>query len=76
MRTRTLLLTIQNKVGYLQKALDVLSKNNINLGRIESRPSKVSKQVYDFVIDIENVPEPKLQEVRVKYIKIIDTFVY
>jgi prephenate dehydratase len=68
MRTRTLLVTIPHKVGALQKALNVLTKNNINVGRIESRPSRVDKRIYDFVIDVEDVPESKLDKV-INYLK-------
>jgi prephenate dehydratase len=60
---RTLLLGVPHKVGALQKALDILSKNHINVGRIESRPNKVDKRVYDFVVDIDHVPDSKLDHV-------------
>ncbi len=59
--SRSLLLAIPHKVGGLKKALDILSKHSVNLGRIESRPSKVGTALYDFVVDVEkNVSQTKL----------------
>ncbi|KAL0491440.1 phenylalanine-4-hydroxylase [Acrasis kona] len=60
--SRTLLLTIPHRVGALQKALDVLGRNNINIERIESRPSKLDKRIYDFVVDVKDVPEHTLNK--------------
>jgi phenylalanine-4-hydroxylase len=61
---RSLLLTIPHKVGTLKKCLDVLSRFDINLSRIQSKPAPGSARVkYEFVVDVdENVSANKLQE--------------
>ncbi|KAL0491749.1 phenylalanine-4-hydroxylase [Acrasis kona] len=58
---RTLLMAIPHRVGALKKALNILSKHDVNLKKIESRPSKIGTSLYDFVVDVEKeVPQQKL----------------
>ncbi|EGC34902.1 hypothetical protein DICPUDRAFT_48007 [Dictyostelium purpureum] len=42
-----------DKIGGLLEHLEVIKKHNINLTRIESRPSKTEKSDYDFFLDLE-----------------------
>jgi phenylalanine-4-hydroxylase len=58
---RSLLITVPHKVGALKKALDVLSSLDINLTKLESKPSPGTRDKYEFVLDVdENVPRDKL----------------
>ncbi|KAI9141522.1 Biopterin-dependent aromatic amino acid hydroxylase-domain-containing protein [Paraphysoderma sedebokerense] len=47
----SLLFSISDKVGALDEVLKILKELNINLTRIESRPSKTSEWDYDFFVD-------------------------
>lgn len=52
--SRTLLfLTIFNRVGILRDILDVFASLNINLSKIESRPSREKMWDYHFFIEVE-----------------------
>ncbi|MDK2962642.1 MAG: chorismate mutase / prephenate dehydratase [Verrucomicrobiota bacterium] len=45
--------SFRNEVGALHDALDVLKENNINMTKIESRPSKNKAWEYCFFVDFE-----------------------
>jgi len=49
----SLLFSIKDKVGALQDMLSPFRKNNINLTKIESRPSKKKAWDYFFFVDVE-----------------------
>lgn len=49
----SIIIGVKNKVGSLYEALEVFYKNNINLTKIESRPSKKKAWDYLFYIDLE-----------------------
>ncbi|KAK5582910.1 hypothetical protein RB653_004499 [Dictyostelium firmibasis] len=42
-----------DKIGGLLEYLEIIRKHNINITRIESRPSKTDKKDYDFFLDLE-----------------------
>ncbi|KAN0006772.1 hypothetical protein ACTFIU_004963 [Dictyostelium citrinum] len=42
-----------DKIGGLLEYLEIIKKHNINITRIESRPSKTDKKDYDFFLDLE-----------------------
>lgn len=46
-------LTIYNRVGVLRDILDILAKNDINLTKLESRPSYEKVWDYHFFIEVE-----------------------
>jgi hypothetical protein len=52
-----LIFSITDKVGGLQDALSIIKKHNLNMTRIESRPSKDEKWDYDFFVDFQDVDE-------------------
>ncbi|MCC0175701.1 prephenate dehydratase [Waterburya agarophytonicola K14] len=53
----------QNAPGALMKALEIFARREINLSKIESRPSKRSLGEYVFFIDLEgNSQAPKIKE--------------
>ncbi len=53
----------QNAPGALVKALEIFARRNINLSKIESRPSKRSLGEYVFFIDLEgNSQDPNIEE--------------
>ncbi len=52
-KTHTLLfLTVHNRVGILRDILDVFAKHNLNLTKLESRPSHTKAWDYHFFIEI------------------------
>jgi len=55
--TTSLLFSIGDKVGGLQEALAVIKKYDLNMSRIESRPSKTANWDYDFFVDFENASQ-------------------
>ncbi len=46
--------SVPNKSGSLFDVLKVIKKNRINMTRIESRPSKIKKWEYIFIVEFEN----------------------
>lgn len=56
--TKTLLfLTVYNRVGILRDILDVFAKHNLNLTKLESRPSHEKIWDYHFFIEVEALPK-------------------
>jgi len=49
----SILFSINDKVGGLEEYLSIIRKHNINMTRIESRPSKNTKFDYEFFLDFE-----------------------
>lgn len=45
--------SINDKVGGLEEYLKIVHKYNVNMTRIESRPSKNTKFDYEFFLDFE-----------------------
>eukprot|EP01117_Protostelium_nocturnum_P000999 TRINITY_DN1131_c0_g1_i1.p1 TRINITY_DN1131_c0_g1~~TRINITY_DN1131_c0_g1_i1.p1 ORF type:complete len:467 (-),score=164.51 TRINITY_DN1131_c0_g1_i1:70-1470(-) len=58
----SLIFSIKNKVGSLSQILEVMKNLTLNLGRIESRPSKSKGDFYDFFVDIDNASKNQLDE--------------
>ena len=60
----SLVLSIPDEPGALQKVLEPFSKRNINLVKIESRPSRIKAWEYWFFVDIlGHIEEEPIQEV-------------
>lgn len=57
----SLIVSIIDKVGGLMEVISVIKANNLNMNRIESRPSKTSFWDYDFFVDFID-DENKLKE--------------
>lgn len=52
-KTHTLLfLTVHNRVGILRDILDVFAKHNLNLTKLESRPSHTKAWDYQFFVEV------------------------
>jgi chorismate mutase/prephenate dehydratase len=49
----SLIWSVANEAGTLESALAVLSKNGVNMVKLESRPSKETKWDYVFYVDID-----------------------
>ena len=49
----TIIFSTKHKPGALYKVLNVFYKNNLNLTKIESRPTKEKLGEYYFLVDIE-----------------------
>lgn len=77
----SLMFSVLHKAGALYRALEVFSKYNINMSKIESRPSKKKPWDYMFFVDIvghrdmENIRQAitELTE-RVSFIKILGSY--
>jgi len=52
-RGTSIVFTLDEEVGVLMEALAIFKKNELNLKHIESRPSKISQDRYDFFVDID-----------------------
>ncbi len=77
----SLMLSIQDRPGALLGVLEPFRKNQINLTKIESRPSRLRQWDYFFFIDLDaHAEDPRVQralkEVRVKsaYLKILGSY--
>lgn len=56
----TVVFTIDDRVGALDEVLQVFKNENLNLARIESRPSKTSDWDYDFFVDLQTTDSEKI----------------
>jgi phenylalanine-4-hydroxylase len=74
MTKASLIFSICDKVGGLTEALEIIKEHNLNMCRIESRPSKTDKMDYDFFVDFEDARIEDLDKVceslRLKGIKV------
>ena len=66
--------TLENSPGSLSKVLSYFSKQDVNLSRIISRPSKKSFGDYIFYIDIECAPNKDLSKTLIKQIRDVTAF--
>jgi phenylalanine-4-hydroxylase len=61
----TVLFSISDHIGALDEVLQIVKAHQVNLARIESRPSRTADWDYDFFIDLITTSEtivPKLVE--------------
>jgi len=77
----SLLFSVSHEPGALYRALEPFNLQKINIGKIESRPSRRKAWEYYFFLDIDgHISEPHLQEVlgelgrRCTMVKILGTF--
>lgn len=49
----TLLFKVSDRPGALEEALRLFWKHDVNMTRLESRPSKGAAYTYDFTVDFE-----------------------
>ncbi len=54
-----IIFSVPNKPGSLYHALKYFKKHKVNMTKIESRPSKLRKWVYVFIVEYENGSDPK-----------------
>ncbi|EGG19879.1 phenylalanine 4-monooxygenase [Cavenderia fasciculata] len=59
----SILFSIKDGVGVLNDYLSIIKKHNVNISRIESRPSKTEKSDYDFFLDLDSKEETSTTEV-------------
>ena len=53
---------VRHRVGALCAAMDVLRRHGLNMGKIESRPSKARQWEYYFFVDVDGHPaDPKVK---------------
>lgn len=77
----SLLFSVQHKAGALFDALEPFKKNEINLTKIESRPSKKNPFEYVFFVDLQGNPQQEnvkkaLEEMQTKcmFLKILGSY--
>jgi len=58
----SMIFSVPNRVGSLSQVLSVFKELQVNLSRIESRPSMVKGESYDFFVDIEDSVTPAVAE--------------
>ena len=63
------LIRTENKPGALLEILEPFNENNINLFRIETRPSRLDRGSHDFFIDSEGHIDEKEMQLVIKKIK-------
>lgn len=51
-----LFLTVYNRVGILRDILDIFARHNLNLSKLESRPSRDKLWDYHFFVEVEALP--------------------
>lgn len=72
-----IIFSVPNKSGSLFNVLKIFKKNKINMTRIESRPSKIKKWNYVFIIEYENCKDVnRIDKLLTKLRKICDYFNY
>ena len=54
-----IIFSVPNKPGSLYHALKYFKKNKVNMTKIESRPSKIKKWDYVFIVEYDNGPDQK-----------------
>jgi len=54
-----IIFSVINKPGSLYHALKAFKRHRINMTKIESRPSKIRKWDYVFIVEYENLKDPK-----------------
>ncbi|CAM2097833.1 phenylalanine-4-hydroxylase [Caretta caretta] len=59
----SLIVSLKEKVGALAKALRIFEEKSINLIHIESRPSRVNKDEYEFFINLDSRNIPLLTDI-------------
>jgi len=59
----SLMFSIANRIGSLSQVLDAMKEFNVNLGRIESRPSRSKSTNYDFFVDIDDASKEQITQV-------------
>ncbi|XP_062989450.1 phenylalanine-4-hydroxylase [Elgaria multicarinata webbii] len=59
----SLIFSLKEEVGALAKVLRIFEEKGINLIHIESRPSRLNKDEYEFFINLESKNIPALEEI-------------
>ncbi|KAF0982920.1 hypothetical protein FDP41_010899 [Naegleria fowleri] len=63
---KTLLLSLPQRTSSLKNSLEVFSKHNVNLTKIESRPNRLNKKVIDFVLDVDENTNKEIVDLAIK----------
>lgn len=72
-----IIFSVPNKPGSLYHALKFFKKNKVNMTKIESRPSKMKKWDYVFIVEYDNNPDiKKVNRLLSKMEKLCDYFNY
>ena len=67
-------LTIDDREGALEDALQLFKKLSLSLSRIESRPSKTYRWKYDILLEVKRIDEQQLEELRTQLPSIVSSF--
>jgi prephenate dehydratase len=67
-------LTIDDREGALEDALQLFKKLSLSLARIESRPSKTYRWKYDILLEVKRIDEQQLAELSKQLPAIVSSF--
>ncbi|KAM4035660.1 phenylalanine-4-hydroxylase [Anomaloglossus baeobatrachus] len=59
----SLIFTLKEEIGALAKVLRIFEERGVSLTHIESRPSRLNKDEYQFFINLDNKSTPALDEI-------------
>ncbi|XP_072002487.1 phenylalanine-4-hydroxylase isoform X1 [Engystomops pustulosus] len=62
-RRMSLIFSLKEEVGALAKVLRIFEERGVSLTHIESRPSRLNKDEYQFFINLDNKSSPTLDEI-------------
>ncbi len=67
-------LTIDDREGALEDALQLFKKLSLSLSRIESRPSKTYRWKYDILLEVKRIDEQQLDELSKQLPSLVSSF--
>ena len=67
-------LTIDDREGALEDALQLFKKLSLSLSRIESRPSKTFRWKYDILLEVKRIDEQQLAALNKQLPSIVSSF--
>jgi chorismate mutase/prephenate dehydratase len=70
----SILFSVKDRVGVLYETLSAFKRNNVNLTKIESRPSKIKPWEYYFFLDLEGHKESSSVQKSLKNLEKICVF--
>lgn len=67
-------LTIDDREGALEEALQLFKKLSLSLSRIESRPSKTLRWKYDILLEVKRIDEQQLEALKQELPSIVSSY--
>lgn len=67
-------LTIDDREGALEEALQLFKQLSLSLSRIESRPSKTFRWKYDILLEVKRIDEQQLEALKQQLPSIVSSY--